>query len=240
MAVAVVADAHLGGPGGDAGPLIAQLEALPARGCRHLVLLGDIFHIWIGAPQFETPEICALLPVLRRLRQAGIAIDYVEGNRDFYLQKSPYTDAFDRIAYEVAFEVGGVRYLAVHGDGLNDRDRKYRFWRWLSKSWLVRLLVLRLPAALARRFVGSTEKRLAETNFKHRRRIPEEAISRYATWRLADSADVLLLGHFHTPRRWQVEGGEIRLLDAWFNSRQVEWIADDRRADRPQDTNSCS
>ena len=36
--------------------------------------------------------------------------------------------------------------------------------------------------------------------------------------------DVLLLGHFHEPRVWKVAGGEVRLLDAWFRSREVEWL----------------
>ena len=42
--------------------------------------------------------------------------------------------------------------------------------------------------------------------------------------RLADGHDVLLLGHFHDARSWRVAGGEVRMLDAWFRSRRVEWL----------------
>lgn len=223
MSVAVIADAHLGGPGGGAGPLVAQLDALPAQGCRRLVLLGDIFHVWIGERRYETAEIRAVVPALERLRAAGVAIDYVEGNRDFFLTGSRYARLFDRLATEVAFEVDGVRYLAVHGDGLNDRDRQYRFWRWLSKSRLSRFLICRLPAALAHRLVHGTERRLGRTNFKHRARLPAEAIRRYGARRLAEGYDVLLLGHFHEPHSWPLGAGEVRLLDAWFRSQRVEW-----------------
>lgn len=228
MSVAVVADSHLGGPGGPAAALVAQLEALPSRGCRHLVLLGDIFQVWVGDPRFETDDIRALMPTLASLRdEHGIRIDYVEGNRDFFLAKSPYARYFDTVGTEVAFEVGGVRYLAVHGDGLNDRDRQYLFWRWLSKSRLSRFLVHRLPGVVARRFVDGTEQRLGRTNFKHKVRIPEEAICAYGARRLGTEHDVLLLGHFHAPRTWQIPGGEIRLLDAWFNDRTVVWLGAD-------------
>lgn len=158
------------------------------------------------------------------MRAGGPRIDYIEGNRDFFLAGSVYADCFASIGRELAFEAGGRRYLAVHGDGLNDRDRQYLFWRWLSKSAPVRLLVENLPARLARRFVGRTEERLAQTNFKHRARIPEEAIRRYAARRLAEGHDVLLLGHFHEERRWTLPQGEIWLLDAWFRSRRVEWV----------------
>jgi len=224
MSVALIADAHLSGPGGPAGPLVAQLEALPGVGCRHLVLMGDLFQAWVGFRSFETPDVTAVVSALRALRDQGVRVEYVEGNRDFFLAGSPYADAFDRVALETSFEVDGVRYLAVHGDGLNDRDWKYRFWRWLSKSAPVRFLVRSIPRGLAHRMVHSTERRLSQTNFKHRAALPEEAIRRYAERRLAEGYDVLLLGHFHEPRIWKVQGGEVRLLDAWFRGRSVEWL----------------
>jgi UDP-2,3-diacylglucosamine hydrolase len=222
--VAIIADAHLSGPGGPAGPLVEQLAALPAQGCRRLVLMGDLFQAWVGFESFETDDVRALVAALRDLRRQGVAVEYVEGNRDFFLAGSRYADAFDRVALETAFEVAGVRYLAVHGDGLNDRDRKYRFWRWLSKSAAVRHLVRHTPRRLAHRMVHSTEARLSRTNFKHRAVLPEAAIRAYAERRLAEGYDVLLLGHFHEPQIWQVPGGEVRLLDAWFRSRAVEWL----------------
>ena len=229
MGVAIIADAHLGGPGGAAGPMIEQLDALPGKGCRHLVLLGDIFHVWVGSPKYETPEIRELLPALGRLRDAGVKVEYVEGNRDFFLEKSPYARYFDRVATEVSFAVDGRKYLAVHGDGLNEEDRQYLFWRWLSKSPPVRVSMLRLPGGIARRLVGSTEKHLAKTNFKHKDALPERAIVAYGRQRLAEGYDALLLGHFHEPRRFEVPEGEIRIFDAWFNSRRIEWLEGESR-----------
>ena len=225
MSVAVIADCHLGGPGGEAGPLLRQLEELPELGCRRLVLLGDIFHIWVGKPAFETPLIHSVLDAFRRLREQGIRLDYIEGNRDFFIARSRHAKIFRTVSTEVAFETGGVRYLAVHGDGLNDRDRQYLFWRWLSKSLPVRLALATLPAPVARRLMFSTEASLAETNFKHKVEIPKEAILRYGQRRLGDGFDVLLLGHFHEPHTWPAGQGEVRILDAWFNSRRVEWLA---------------
>lgn len=224
MSVAIIADSHVGGPGGSAGPLVTQLRAIPGTGCRHLVLMGDLFQAWIGFPRFETEDITAVVAALKDLRRQGVRIDYVEGNRDFFLAGSPYADAFDQVSLETSFTVDGVRYLAVHGDGLNDRDWQYRFWRSLSKSAPIRFLVGHIPAGLAHRMVHGTERRLSQTNFKHKVVLPEEPIRRYAEKRLAEGYDVLLLGHFHEPRVWQVPGGEVRLLDAWFRSRKVEWI----------------
>jgi UDP-2,3-diacylglucosamine hydrolase len=222
--IALLADAHLSGPGGPAAPLVDQLAALPEAGCRRLVVMGDLFQAWVGHRRFETEDIAVVVAALRTLRRDGLRIDYIEGNRDFFLAGSPYADAFDHVAAEVAFEEGGVRYLAVHGDGLDEDDWQYRFWRRLSKSALSRYLACRIPAPLARGMVSSTERRLSRTNFKHRRRLPETAIRRYAERRLAEGHDILLLGHFHEPRTWPVAGGEVRLLPAWFKTRTVEWL----------------
>jgi UDP-2,3-diacylglucosamine pyrophosphatase LpxH len=224
MAVAIVADAHLGGPGGDAAPLIEQLRALPGLGAERLLLLGDLCQVWVGFRQYETSDVRGLVATLDELRAGGLRVDYVEGNRDFFLGAGPYREVFDTVGDEVAFAAGGVRYLAVHGDGLNDRDRQYRAWRWLSKSPPVRLVVRHLPKSVVAPMVARTERKLSGTNFKHRMRIPEEAIRAYAERRLAEGHDVLLLGHFHEARTWRVAGGEVRLLEAWFTSRRVEWV----------------
>lgn len=223
MSIALVADAHLGGPGGSAELLDCQLRSLADRGCRQLILLGDLFHVWVGDPRYETAEIRSVVATLRELRRAGVEIRYVEGNRDFFLARSPYCDAFDELALEVSFEWQGRRYLAVHGDGLNERDWRYRFWRGLSKSLPMRLLFRRVPQGLARRLVQGTEQRLSRTNFKHKRQIPERVVLDYARRRLAEGYDELLLGHFHQSREWQTDRGRVRILDAWFHTRRVEW-----------------
>lgn len=224
MAVAMIADAHVGGPGGSAEPLIAQLSDVAVRKPERLVLLGDLFQVWVGFRQYETPEIRRLLEAVGAVRAAGVTVHYIEGNRDFFLAAGAASAVFDSIGTELAFESGGVRYLAVHGDGLNDRDRQYLAWRWLSKSALSRVVLGSLPARVVGRFVSATERKLTDTNFRHKLRIPEEAIRRYGERRLAEGHDVLLLGHFHQAHSWRISGGEIRLLEAWFSSRRVEWI----------------
>jgi UDP-2,3-diacylglucosamine pyrophosphatase LpxH len=224
MAVALVADAHLGGPGGPGEPLIEQLEALPKLGCSRLIFLGDLFHVWVGDRRFETPPIRSVLAAVQRIRRQGVEVVYIEGNRDFFLDRSCYSQSFDRIVHELALEQDGTRYLAVHGDGLNDRDWRYRFWRWLSKSAPSRLLARRIPLRIARRIVSSTERRLSQTNFKHKNEIPEAAITRYGRRRLAEGYQVLLLGHFHERRTFHLPEGEVRLLDAWCENPEILWL----------------
>jgi len=222
--VAVVADAHLGGPGGPARPLVEQLRRLPGEGCGRLVLLGDLFQIWIGDSRYEIPDIALMVDALTELRAAGVHVDYIEGNRDFFLEGSPYDHAFDQVATEVAFQVNGTRCLAVHGDGLDRRDWKYRFWRTISKSGLSRVVATHMPRRIAGRMVRGTEQRLSATNQEHKRSIPEDVLREYGTRRLAEGHDEILLGHFHAARTLKLPGGTVRLVDAWYNSHRIEWL----------------
>jgi len=222
--IAVVADAHVGGPGGAVEPLLAQLDELSPERCEQVVFLGDIFQVWVGLSRFETAEIRAFLACVANLRKRGLRTIYLEGNRDFFIAKGAVAAAFDVASTEFSCTSDGRRVLFVHGDGLNDRDRKYRFWRWLSKSAPARATMRGLPSAVARRLVAKTERGLADTNFRHKSRIPEEAVRRYARRRIAEGHDLVVLGHFHEARTWQVDGGEVRLLEAWFRSRRIEWL----------------
>lgn len=224
MAVALVTDAHLGGPGGGAEPLVQQLLELSETECDHLILMGDLFQAWVGDRRYETSNVAKIVEVVAELRARGLRVDYIEGNRDFFIGEGDYGHVFDTVGDEVHFEVDGVRYLAVHGDGLNARDWKYRFWRRVSKSAPSRFFMRHLPIGLARRLVEGTERQLGKSNFKHKSEIPTRDILGYASERLREGFDVVLLGHFHEPHVWHVEGGEVRLLDAWFRSRRIEWI----------------
>jgi UDP-2,3-diacylglucosamine hydrolase len=223
MSVAVIADCHIGGEGGAVEPLVAQLDGLAAEGCSRLILLGDVFQVWVALRKFETPEIAAFLGAVARLRERGVPVIYIEGNRDFYL-RGAYARHFDAILTRYSFEAGDRSYFAVHGDGLDPADRQYRFWRFLSKNPVSQLLAHLLPAFLARRVIHGTERRLAGTNFRHKIHVPERALRDYAAGPLRAGHDVVLFGHYHDPVEWSLPGGEARVLEAWFHTHRVHWL----------------
>jgi UDP-2,3-diacylglucosamine hydrolase len=224
---AVFADCHVGRRPGDEGPFLDALEAARRRGARHVTLLGDIFHFFIAHPKFETPAISRFLDAIRRLRTSGVAVTYVEGNRDFFLRGSYVETLFESVCDEQAFEAGGRRFLATHGDLLNERDRPYRFWRMLSKNAVSRAALRFVPKNAGNRFVWKVEARLYRSNFKHKTRLPVEMIRAFAARRFRQGFDVLLLGHFHKSWRETVDGGRVEILPAFVEEKRWMEIADD-------------
>jgi UDP-2,3-diacylglucosamine hydrolase len=224
---AVFADCHVGRGLGDEGPFLEALGAAHARGARAITLLGDIFHYFIAHPNFETPAIARFLDTARRLKQAGVAVTYVEGNRDFFLRGSYAEGAFGSVVDEERFEAGGRRFLATHGDLLNERDRSYRFWRSLSKNAVSRAALDFIPKSVANGLVGRVEARLSRSNFKHKTRLPVETIRAFAGKRFHGGVDVLLLGHFHKSWTDDFGGGRVEILPAFVDERKWMEIADD-------------
>ncbi len=69
--VAVFADAHLGQAEGDGDDFLAALDDVAARGFGTIVLLGDIFHYFIGSAKLETPLIRRVLAGWDELSRRG-------------------------------------------------------------------------------------------------------------------------------------------------------------------------
>jgi UDP-2,3-diacylglucosamine hydrolase len=224
---AVFADCHVGRRPGDEGPFLEALDAARSRGVRQITLLGDIFHFFIAHPKFETPAIARFLEKAREFQAAGVPITYVEGNRDFFLRGSYAESAFREVCDEQRFEEGGRRFLATHGDLLNEKDWPYRFWRFLSKNRVSRAALSVVPKDAGNRLVWKTEARLYRSNFKHKSRLPVEMIRAFAERRFRKGVDVLLLGHFHKSWVEDVAGGRIEILPAFVDERRWMQIAGD-------------
>jgi len=226
---AVFADCHVGRRPDDDAPFLLALDRAAARGAGAISLLGDIFHFFIAHKKFETPAIARFLRKAEELRARGIAVTYVEGNRDFFLRGSYVEPYFRSVCDEETFEAGGRRFLLVHGDRLNEADLPYWFWRHLSKNSFSRFCLNLVPREAGNRLVWKTEARLYHSNFKHKQRLPVEMIRKFAARRLAEGIDVLLLGHFHKSWTEAVNGGRVEILPAFVDERR--WMEVDERGE---------
>jgi UDP-2,3-diacylglucosamine hydrolase len=226
---AVFADCHVGRRPDDDGPFLKALDEAVRRGARSVTLLGDIFHFFIAYRKFETPSVRRFLEAADRLARDGVSVTYVEGNRDFFLRGSYVEKYFWKVVDEETFVEGGRRFLATHGDLLNERDLPYRFWRALSKNSVSRLVAGVIPRDFGNRLVWRTEARLYSSNFKHKTRLPVEMIRKFAQERFREGNQVLLLGHFHRAWSEDLPAGRVEILPAFLESQK--WMEIDDRGE---------
>jgi UDP-2,3-diacylglucosamine hydrolase len=218
-----VGDVHL-----DAGDpdLPAFLEFLAALGdtAGHVVLVGDLFNLWIGRPELEQPHHTAVLQVLRGLRQRGVRVDYLEGNRDYRIGPAYSGTVFDQVAErELVAQFGGRRVVAIHGDLANLRDRQYRAWRRLSRSAPVWALFNVLPRAMRQRYALNLERRMRGTNRAFKREVDDAMLRGYAASLVRGPEDLVVLGHFHVERDLPLSpkgSGRVLVVPEWKGTRR--------------------
>ena len=195
--IVVIGDSHIGLSDGSEKEVSAWLDRLTALAPRALYLNGDLFHYLIAHRNFRTASVDKVMEKFREVVRRGVAVHYVEGNRDFFIKGSFVENAVTDIALEYSVTAGGQKYLITHGDTINDRDWAYRFWRRASKNALTKFGVNFIPKRIARGFVDSVEERLSQSNFKHKSRLPVELMQDFGRKRLRDGITHVVLGHFH-------------------------------------------
>jgi len=214
----VIGDSHIGLADGSEIPVNAWLDRLAALRPAALYLNGDLFHYLIAHRKFFTPSVEKVFRKFREVRDGGIPIHYVEGNRDFFLKGSFVEDAVTSVGMEYAIQAAGRRYLIVHGDMINDSDWPYRFWRRASKNPLTKLGVSLIPGRMARKFVNDVEARLSKSNFKHKSRLPVELMEAYGQKRGREGYTDVVFGHFHQKLVLPTGGATIEILPPWYES----------------------
>ena len=213
----VIGDSHIGLGDGSADPVSAWLDRLAALQPLALYLNGDLFHYLIAHDKFRTASVDKVMAKFRELRDRGIGIHYVEGNRDFFLHGSFVEDAVTDIAVEFAIPAGTKKYLVIHGDLINDRDWPYRFWRRASKNRMTKIGVRFVPQKIARSFVDLVERRLSGSNFKHKSRMPVELMQEYGRKRAREGFTDVVFGHFHN--KLVIPGNAtVTVLPPWYET----------------------
>jgi len=214
----VIGDSHIGLSPGSESKILAWLDRLETLQPRALYLNGDLFHYLIAHPKFLTPAIERVFDRLRKLRDAGVGVHYVEGNRDFFLRGSFAEKSVSDVAVEYALPAGDRKYLIVHGDRINDRDYQYRFWRLASKNPVSKFSLELIPRRTARSFVDHVEKKLSKTNFKHKSRLPLAQMENYAKKRRAEGFTNVVFGHFHEKLVMTAGDATVAIVPPWYEN----------------------
>ena len=216
----LIGDVHLDREDPDLPAFLAFLESLVPSSSR-IVLMGDLFNLWIGREELEQSHQRAVIEQLASMRRRGVAIRYLEGNRDYRVGARHVGGALDDASDE-GFEErhAGRRLWCAHGDLVNVRDRQYRLWRRVSRSraaWAALSLVPpRRRLALAERL----ERRMRGTNLGMKREVPEDLLREYAAPRFAAGYDAVVLGHFHVEIDLPEGARRILVVPEWKGTRR--------------------
>lgn len=214
----VIADSHLGQGPGDPAKMCALLDRAADAGVGEVIYLGDSFHYLIGMAKFWSPTVREVLAGWDRIRDRGLRVVLIEGNRDFFLDDEDLVGHIDASCVRYEFTAGDTTYRLIHGDKVNRDDLQYLFWAGVSKSRIARLFAHLLPRRIAIWIVNTMENRLARSNRKFRYRKPVDDLRHEAELAWSEGVRVMLWGHFHT--HWDHVNGDslTMVVPAWLES----------------------
>ncbi len=211
MALYIFSDAHLGCGSEDQErekiSRIARLFEKVKQDGDRLIILGDLFDFWFEYKHAIPKEHTDALLMLRDLVRRGIAVDYVSGNHDFWMDdyfESQIGVTLHRDSLDLVY--AGRRLHFTHGDGLAKADRGYRFLKRILRNrfniWLYRKLPPDWAVPLAKYVSGSSRD---YTSRRDHTFAPD--YEEYAAAKLAEGYDLVGIGHLHVPVLKSLEGG---------------------------------
>ena len=192
-----MADAHLTKVNEDSELFIEILnKALKER--VEVFLLGDIFDLWFGEKKLTYPVQEDVIGKIAKLSARGLKVSYIEGNRDFFIERSWARKHFTHVSTShIDMTAGSERIFLTHGDTVNREDIFYRFWKKLSKNFFIYKVFSLIPGPVALRLATATERALKKTNPRFRYDFPEEAGRAFAEKRYKEGFHKVIIGHFH-------------------------------------------
>jgi len=222
----LVADSHLVADDPHTAAFLRFLR-VEGRTAGTLILVGDIFDLWIAQEGMELPFHRVVVEAIDELRQAGVTVKYVEGNRDYFVGERYARSLFAEVAGECLEEHhAGHRIHVAHGDLVNVDDKQYRLWRRTSRSRPFLTAFRMLPVSLRARLAAYLERKMRRTNLRYRIGFPTEQAEIYARQVFEQGVDTIVLGHFHEARRMVFDSGnggaeqQLFVLPGWREDRR--------------------
>ena len=132
----VIADLHLSQERPDITSAFLNFLQHQAIMADALYILGDLFEVWIGDDN-PASLLNDVASGLQQLRQAGVAVFFCHGNRDFLLkQRYAKRAGMTLLAPHTVVDFYGKPTLLMHGDSLCTLDFGYqKFRRWWDQPW---------------------------------------------------------------------------------------------------------
>lgn len=204
------------------------LAEIEARGdTTHLVLLGDIFDLWLGGHDYFVSRFGRIVEALERIAERGVELHYFEGNHDLHLRPFWQDELGARVHTDpVYLDIGGKRLRLEHGDQMDPDDRGYRFLRWFLRTPPMRWIILNLPGRLVGR-IGERASRHSRQYTSHSKTISRERaiakIRRHAALAHArEPFDLIVSGHVHVRDDTTIESANGRArsinLGTWLDA----------------------
>jgi UDP-2,3-diacylglucosamine hydrolase len=225
MATLFISDLHLDAARPRIVDLYTQLLAGEARAADALYILGDLFESWIGDDD-DSQLAERIAQATRALRDSGVPVYFMHGNRDFLLGEDYAARAgMTLLADPHVLEIGGERVLLMHGDTLCTDDVDYQNFRRLVRTSQWQRQFLAKPLAERRAFAAQARGESRKHTSIAKPEIMDVNPAAVATTMRAHGVRRMIHGHTHRPatHHFDLDGqsAERIVLGDWYEQDSI-------------------
>jgi len=193
-------------------------------GAKELYILGDFFYAWAG-DDTRTPWSDEIASQLHRLKETGIQVFYMQGNRDFLLGKEFALRAgWIELKEPTVIYLGQEKVMLVHGDRYCTHDIAHQRFRMLTRNRLFKTLFLSLSLKYRQRLVEQVRQR-SQNNITKTVEVMDVVEDTVLHHMHSHQVNRLIHGHTHRPatHRYQFHDQEyVRyVLSDWDDTPKI-------------------
>jgi UDP-2,3-diacylglucosamine hydrolase len=221
MSTLFISDLHLSGERPAIGGLFLKFLAEQAPHAEALYILGDLFEVWLG-DDLIPPEIEPILTALRALRERGVPLYVMHGNRDFLLgEHFARLSGATLLEEPTVIDLYGTPTLLLHGDLLCTDDLPYQAMRQQLRrpEWITPFLAKGVEERIA--FARSLRERSKQETGEKAAAIMDVNAATVREYATRYGVGRLIHGHTHRPAIHHEEGVERCVLGDWYQQGSV-------------------
>ncbi len=234
MTTLFISDLHLDSARPEITQLFGDFIDREARNADALYILGDLFEAWVGDD--DPSEVGrAVADKLRELRDSGVPVFFIRGNRDFLLGNAYANRAGMTILPDPAVVMlHGMPTLVMHGDTLCTGDVAYQQFRAQTRDphWQMQFLAQPLAARLAfaqRARAASTAHQTGLRDAGQMETITDVSQASVKETLARFGIDTLIHGHTHRPDIHTENTTTRMVLGDWYEQGSVLRADEDGR-----------
>ncbi|SFU92706.1 UDP-2,3-diacylglucosamine diphosphatase [Pseudoduganella namucuonensis] len=167
---------------------------------RQLYLLGDLFEYWAGDDDLAEPYHQEIIAAIRRVSDAGVAVYWIAGNRDFLAGDAFAAAAGLTLLPETwVADIAGQRIALLHGDAQCTDDVKYMEFRAMVRQPAWQQQFLGMPLAQRKAIIAGLRENSRKEQGGKSYEIMDVTPQAIADIFTQTGTNVMIHGHTHRP-----------------------------------------
>jgi UDP-2,3-diacylglucosamine hydrolase len=187
-----------------------------AMAARELYLLGDLFEYWAGDDDIDSPFHKSIIDAIRAVSDAGVAVYWIAGNRDFLVgERFAQAAGLTLLSEPHVATIAGQRIALVHGDAECTADLHYMAFRAQVRDPEWQRQFLALPLAQRKGIIAGLREGSREAHGTKTMEIMDVTATAVDAIHASTAADILIHGHTHRPALHEAGGKRRYVLPDW-------------------------